>query len=140
MAQKGPSQRHQRIEAEVQRTLAELISREVKDPRIGMVTVTGVRVAPDLSVAQVYVVPFGGMAAPPHMIEGLARAAGFLRGEVGRRVGLRHAPRLDFQLDETFDRAAHLSSLITRAVRSDVERSGDGASATGASGSDEDRG
>ena len=104
-----------------------------------MVTVTGVRVAPDLSVAQVYVVPFGGMAAPPHMIDGLTRAAGFLRGEVGRRVGLRHAPRLDFLLDETFDRAARLSSLITEAVRSDVQRSGDEATAVTSTGSDGDR-
>ena len=117
MARSGPSQRHQRIEAEMQRALAELLSREVKDPRVGQVTVTAVTAAPDMSTAKVYVLPFGGAEAPPQMLEGLARAAGFLRGEVGRRVGLRHAPRLEFAIDETFDRAAKLTALISAAVK-----------------------
>ena len=119
MARTGPSQRHQRIEAEMLRTLAELLSREVKDPRVGQVTVTAVTMKADMSEAKVYVLPFGGAQAPPEMLEGLARAAGFLRGEVGRRVGLRHAPRLEFAIDETFDRAAHLTALISAAVKSD---------------------
>ncbi|MFM1887526.1 MAG: ribosome-binding factor [Pseudomonadota bacterium] len=124
MARNTPKgQRQQRISQEVQRCLADLISREVKDPRVGPVTVTEVRVASDLSVAQVYIVPFGGARPAEGMLVGLGNAAGFLRGEVGRRVGLRHAPRLEFHLDESFDRAAHLSSLITEAVRSDGERS-----------------
>ncbi len=101
----------------MQRALAELLSREVKDPRVGQVTVTAVTAAPDLSTAKVYVLPFGGAAPPPEMLEGLARAAGFLRGEVGRRVGLRHAPRLEFAIDETFDRAAKLTALISAAVK-----------------------
>ena len=119
MRKSGPSQRHQRIEAEMLRTLAELIRREVKDPRVGLVTVTAVKAAPDLSTAQVFVLPFGGSTAGPEFLEGLAHAAGFLRGEVGRRVGLRHAPRLTFEIDESFDRAAHLSALISAAVKQD---------------------
>jgi ribosome-binding factor A len=66
-------------------------------------------------VARVFVVPFGGAEAHPQMLEGLKAAAGFLRGEVGRRVGLRHAPRLEFVRDDSFDRAAHLSALISAA-------------------------
>jgi ribosome-binding factor A len=107
--------RLQRIEAQMQRVLAELIPREVKDPRVGPVTITQVALAPDLSHAQVYVVPFGKPGSHPEALDGLGAAAGFLRGEVGRRVGLRHAPRLKFVQDDSFDRAAELTALIDAA-------------------------
>jgi len=111
----GTSGRLQRIEAQMQRVLAEMIPREVKDPRVGPVTITQVALARDLSQAQVYFVPFGTRGMHPESLQGLNAAAGFLRGEVGRRVGLRHAPRLVFIADESFDRAAELSALITAA-------------------------
>jgi ribosome-binding factor A len=101
-----------RMEAQVQRVLAELIAREVKDPRVGQVTVTQVQLARDLSVARVFYVPFGGAAFRPEIQAGLAAAAGFMRGEVGRRAALRHAPRLEFVPDDSYDRAARLSALI----------------------------
>jgi ribosome-binding factor A len=107
--------RLQRIEAQMQRVLAEMVAREVKDPRVGPITVTQVALAPDMSVARVFVVPFGGMTAHPQMLDGLKAAAGFLRGEVGRRVALRHAPRLEFVQDDSFDRAAALTALIDKA-------------------------
>lgn len=99
----------------MQRVLSELISREVKDPRVGPVTITQVVLAPDLSHAQVYFVPFGKTGSHPDALVGLGAAAGFLRGEVGRRVGLRHAPRLAFVQDDSFDRAAELTALIDEA-------------------------
>jgi ribosome-binding factor A len=91
----------------------------VKDPRVGPVTITQVSMLADMSQARVFVVPFGDATAHPDMLEGLRAAAGFLRGEVGRRVGMRHAPRLDFVLDESFDRAARLSALISSVNRTD---------------------
>jgi ribosome-binding factor A len=106
-----------RMEAQVQRVLAELISREVKDPRVGQVTVTQVSLAPDLSVARVFYVPCGGGEFRPEIQQGLAAAAGFLRGEVGRRAALRHAPRLQFIADDSYDRAARLSALIGAATK-----------------------
>jgi ribosome-binding factor A len=106
--------RTQRFEAQMQRVLAELIPREVKDPRVGPLTITQVSLVPDLSEARVFFVPFGDTPRPD-MIEGLRAAAGFLRGEVGRRVGMRHAPRLTFVADDSFDRAAHLTALISAA-------------------------
>jgi ribosome-binding factor A len=109
------SGRLQRFEAQMQRVLAELIAREVKDPRVGPVTITQVALARDLSHAQIYFVPFGNSGSHPEVLEGLRAAAGFLRGEVGRRVGLRHAPRLEFVADDSFDRAAELSALISSA-------------------------
>ncbi|HXC57887.1 MAG TPA: 30S ribosome-binding factor RbfA [Steroidobacteraceae bacterium] len=114
-AKGSTSGRLQRIEAQMQRVLAEMVAREVKDPRVGPITVTQVALAPDQSVARVFVVSFGGGDAHPQMLQGLAAAAGFLRGEVGRRVGLRHAPRLEFIQDDSFDRAAALTALIDSA-------------------------
>src|SRR5262245_49044721 len=111
----GGSGRLQRFESQMQRVLAEMIPREVKDPRVGPVTVTQVALARDLSHAQVFFVPFGDSARHPEVLEGLRAAAGFLRGEVGRRVGMRHAPRLDFVVDDSFDKAAHLTALISAA-------------------------
>jgi ribosome-binding factor A len=111
----GSSGRLQRIEAQMQRVLAEMIPREVKDPRVGPVTITQVALARDLSEAQVYFVPFGTKGKHPEAQQGLNAAAGFLRGEVGRRVGMRHAPRLTFVTDDSFDRAAELSALISAA-------------------------
>lgn len=103
----------------MQRVIAELLMREVKDPRVGSVTVTTVRLAPDLSSARVFFTPFASRHPPEEVLAGLTHAGGFLRGEVGRRLRLRHAPRLEFALDDTIERAAHLTGLIDRAVAQD---------------------
>lgn len=117
---KGGSGRQRKIESELQRVLAELIAREVKDPRVGNVTVTGVRLSPDMAVAKVFYAPFASPHPQQEVQNGLTRAAGFLRGEVGRRLGLRHAPRLDFVFDDTTEKAARLTGLIDRAVADDT--------------------
>ncbi|MGH8210150.1 MAG: 30S ribosome-binding factor RbfA [Steroidobacteraceae bacterium] len=111
--------RTRRIEAEIQRVLSELIAREVKDPRVGNVTITAVSLAADMGVARVFFTPFAARNRAEQVQIGLTRAGGFLRGEVGRRLRLRHAPRLDFLIDDTADKAAHLTGLINRAVASD---------------------
>jgi ribosome-binding factor A len=116
-AQGSSSGRVRKIESELQRVLAELITREVKDPRVGNVTITGVSLSADMGVAKVFFAPFASQQPPQQVQGGLARAAGFLRGEVGRRLGLRHAPRLEFVHDDTAEKAAHLTGLIDRAVR-----------------------
>lgn len=120
----GPA-RQRRIEGELQRVLAELIARELKDPRVGLVTITAVELASDLSEARVWVVPFGERHSPDEVLAGLARASGFLRGEVGRRLALRHAPRLVFQFDESLERADRLTRLIDGAVRAGDRKSTD---------------
>jgi ribosome-binding factor A len=113
------SQRLARIEGEMQRVLSTLVSREVRDPRVGNVTLTAVNVAPDMSSARVFFVPFGDQHAPEEVSEGLNRAAGFLRGEVGRALALRHAPKLEFVYDQQIEHADKLTRLIDRAVKSD---------------------
>jgi ribosome-binding factor A len=119
---KGGSGRLRKIEAELQRVLAELIAREVKDPRVGNVTITSVRLAADMGVAKVSYAPFVSSHPQEEVQSGLNRAAGFLRGEAGRRLGLRHAPRLDFVFDDSTEKAARLTGLIDRAVAEDTKK------------------
>jgi ribosome-binding factor A len=111
--------RHQRIESQMQRTLAQLVPRAVKDPRVGNLTITAVSLLDDLSAARVYFLPFGKGRTPDEQLAGLKSAGGFLRGEVARQLGLRHAPRLEFLLDTTLEHAQALTSLINTAVASD---------------------
>ncbi len=119
------SARQQRVESQLQRVLAELISRSVRDPRVGNVTITAVEAAPDMSVARIFFVPFVGGHSPDEVREGLLAASGFLRGEVGRRLSLRHAPRLEFEYDTVIERGSQLSALISAAVRADEVRKPD---------------
>lgn len=111
--------RNQRIESEIQRVLAGLIAREVKDPRVGNVTITSVSVAADKSSARIFFTPFASSNPPEQVRTGLTHAAGYLRGELGRRLGLRHAPRLEFVFDDTVEGAARLTRLIDAAVAGD---------------------
>jgi ribosome-binding factor A len=111
--------RTQRIESEVQRVLAALIAREVRDPRVGNVTITQVSMSADMGAARVFFTPFASSNPPEQVGRALTHAAGFLRGELGRRLGLRHAPRLEFVFDDTVEGAAHLTQLIDRAVADD---------------------
>jgi ribosome-binding factor A len=120
--QQKSSARNSRIAAQVQRSLAELLRRGVKDPRVGNLTITAVEVAKDLSFARVHVLPFASSQPAADLLEGLRSAAGYLRGELARELKLRHMPRLDFQIDEVIEKAHRLSGLIDSAVKSDRER------------------
>ncbi|MDR5866334.1 30S ribosome-binding factor RbfA [Halomonas koreensis] len=120
-------QRTDRVADQLQKELAVLIQREIKDPRLGMVTVSGVSVSRDLGYADVHVTLLGEQD-PERVKENLAvlkRAAGFLRGQIARRVKLRHVPELRFHYDESVVRGQRLSSLIDEAVASDRDRHGD---------------
>jgi ribosome-binding factor A len=112
--------RAKRIAQQIQQTLSELIRREVRDPRLGMVTLTEVRVAPDLGSAKVYFSVLG--ASPQQAQEILDAAAPMLRGPLGRALGTRHSPELRFVQDELIESGARLSALITQAVKDDAER------------------
>jgi ribosome-binding factor A len=116
------SQRLARIEGEMQRVLSTLVSREVRDPRVGNVTITAVSVAPDMSTARIWFMPFGDKHTPEEVAEGLGRAAGFLRGELGRALSLRHAPKLEFLYDQQIENADKLTRLIDGAVKSDQRK------------------
>jgi ribosome-binding factor A len=112
--------RTQRIESEMQRVLATLVARELKDPRVGNVTITAVSVAADMGSVRVFFTPFASQQPPEQVRRALNHAAGFLRGELGRRLSLRHAPRLEFVFDDSIEGAARITSLIDRAVAGDA--------------------
>lgn len=118
------SQRTQRIGDQIQRELASLIRQELKDPRLGMVTVSSVKVSPDMGYADIYVTVIGSSLdeKPDESIRILNDAAGFLRGEVGRAIRTRVTPRLRFHYDEVTARGNRMASLINQAVREDAER------------------
>lgn len=109
--------RKERIGAELQRELAEIIRSEVKDPRLKLVTIQEVRVTRDLSHAKVYFTCFPVDEGGPEQVRLLnGRLAGFLRGQLARRVRLRTVPQLHFVHDESIAQGEHLSRLIEEAV------------------------
>src|SRR5690606_29198074 len=113
--------RTQRIGDQMQRELAVLIQREIKDPRLGLVTITAVDVSRDLSHAKVFVTVMG-QDAPEQIklnLEILAEAAGYLRMLLGKSMKVRTIPQLHFQYDASIRRGAELSALIERAVAQD---------------------
>lgn len=111
--------RAKRVGQQIQRALSELIRRELRDPRLGMITLTDVRMSPDLGYAKVY---YSVLGADPHLAqEILTQAAEFLRGPLGRALGIRHSPELRFVQDELIESGARLSALINQAVKKDVE-------------------
>ena len=112
--------RSRRIAQQIQQALSELIRREVRDPRLGMLTLTEVRMSNDLSFAKVYYSVLG--ADPQQAQEILDAAAGMLRGPLGRALGIRHSPELRFVQDELIESGARLSELIQKAVKDDVAR------------------
>ncbi|MGQ0383536.1 MAG: 30S ribosome-binding factor RbfA [Gammaproteobacteria bacterium] len=117
--------RARRIEEQLKRLLSELVRREVKDPRVGLVTITGVEVSRDLSHAKIYFTPFAGVGDAESALAALRHAAGFLRHQVRNEMRLRVAPELDFYVDDSVERGARLSALIHDAVEGDRRRHGD---------------
>ena len=102
-----------RVADQIQRDLGELL-REVKDPRVGMVTINAVEVTPDYAHAKVF---FSVLVGDPTNTQiGLNEAAGFLRNGLFKRLALHTVPTLHFQYDRTIERAAEMSALISRAT------------------------
>ena len=128
------SHRGRRLEEQLLRLLADLVRREVKDPRVGAVTLTAVEVSPDLSHATVYFLPFGMGKDPAPVAEGLGKAAGYLRTLVSKQLTLRHTPQLHFKLDTTLEKGMALNVLIKEAVADDRRRHVDSDVAPGAEG------
>ena len=101
---------------QIQRDLTELIARELKDPRVGMVTIQAVEVTPDYAHAKVF---FSLLIGDPKETEAaLNQAAGFLRNGLFKRLHIHTVPTLHFQFDRTTERAADMNALIAKAVSS----------------------
>lgn len=103
--------RMRRVNAIVLEAVAEEVA-ELKDPRIGFVTVTGVDTSPDLRSAIVYYSVLGSDEERAATVEALAVAASHVRAGLGHRVRLKYTPKLEFRLDESIERGAHMSNLL----------------------------
>ena len=108
--------RHLRVAEQVQRELAELLRTEIKDPRVGMVTLTGVEVTADLAHAKVFFSTLVGGGERAETLAGLRRASGFLRSLLGRRLRTHNTPELHFEFDPSLEDGAKLAKLIDDAV------------------------
>jgi ribosome-binding factor A len=115
-ARKSTSNRSFKVADQIQRDLTELIARELKDPRVGMVTLQAVEVTPDYAHAKVYFSVL--MGDPQETEEALNQAAGFLRNGLFKRLHIHTVPTLHFHFDRTTERAADMNALIAKAVAS----------------------
>ena len=120
----GPSQRQLRVGELIRRTLADVLARgDVHDPDLNRMSITvgEVRTSPDLKIATAYVLPLGGRGSD-EVLKLLARNKSELRRVIGKKLALKYAPDLRFQLDETFDRMDDTRRMLSQdAVRRDVD-------------------
>ena len=103
--------RRDRVAEQIRREVAELIRTEVKDPRIGMVSITDVEVTADYSHAKVFFSTLAGSEHVPAVLTGLQKAAGFLRRELGKRISIHMTPQLHFVFDQSLERGADLRAV-----------------------------
>lgn len=104
--------RIQRIANLIKKEVAEMLLREVKDPRIGMVTITGVKVSKDLRIAHIYYSALGTEKQIQDSAIGLRQATKFIQREIGRRIRMRYTPAIDFQFDHSLEYGSHIDKIL----------------------------
>ena len=122
---KRSSQRAHRVGDQIQREVADLLANEVKDPRVGPVTITGVDVSPDLSHATVRFTHLAGRENAEAAVKALSRTTGFLRSELGHRLNLYSPPQLRFAYDDSIESGMRMSQLIDEAIAADRKNPSD---------------
>jgi ribosome-binding factor A len=113
------SRRIARINEQLRREVAEILQYEVKDPRIGSVTVTAARVTPDLQLARVFVTAIGDAPERRETLAGLTGASAFIRSALADRLDLRRVPELRFELDESLSHAMRIEQLLSEVLPED---------------------
>lgn len=101
-----------RIAEQMKKEMSDIIEHRLKDPRVGFVTVTGVDVTGDLQEATVYISVLGDEQKKAATLEGLAKAKGFMRSEIGKRIRLRKTPEIQFKFDRSVEYGNHIDQLI----------------------------
>lgn len=92
--------------------VSRIIQRQIKDPRIGFVTVTDVKITDDLRYATVFITVYGSPSDRERTLAGMENAKGFIRGQIGSRIRSRYTPEIIFKLDESLERVAHISEVL----------------------------
>ena len=132
-----PSTRQRRVQELLVQEVSEIIRREVKDPRVGFVTITDAEVSPDLRHARVFFTVLGDPAGREETSKALNRAAGFVRSEFARRAQMRYVPEIRFEFDEGIERGLRISRLLEQ-IKQDEEHT-QGAADAGGDGDPEGR-
>ena len=114
--------RSRRIAEQIQRELSDIIRVELKDPRVGMITITDVEMTPDNAHARVFFTVLGQQPRIDEAAAGLQHAAGYLRSQLAQRIKIRVVPQLHFEYDASVERGIRLSQLIDAAVADDKKR------------------
>jgi ribosome-binding factor A len=114
--------RSRRIAEQIQRELSDIIRVELKDPRVGMITLTDVEMTPDNAHAKVFFTVLGQQPRIDEAATGLQHAAGYLRSQLAQRIKIRVVPQLHFEYDASVERGIRLSQLIDAAVADDKKR------------------
>ena len=109
-----PGDRLRRVNEAVRQVLSDAITQDLKDPRVGFVTVTAVDVSPDLRHARVYVSVLGDASVKDGSLDGLGAAHGFLQRRIAGELRLKHTPTLNFVIDDSIERGMRISELIDR--------------------------
>src|SRR3979490_2394127 len=137
MAKDNP--RAKRLGEQIQRELTDLLRRDVKDERIGNVTITAVNVTGDLRTARVYYLVFGKEGPDPKVQQGLTSAAGFLRNALSKSLMIRYTPTLTFELDTSIEHGVRLTQLIDSVNKPDAQaaRTSEGEPGASDAGADE---
>ncbi len=104
--------RAERVSGLIQRALSELLQKDIKDPRLEMVTITAVKMSRDLRIARVYFSTFGGKISKDNAIKGFQNAFGYIKRSLGNQLGLRYMPDLNFFYDESFDYGSHIDKVL----------------------------
>ncbi|CAM3358911.1 30S ribosome-binding factor RbfA [Marinicrinis lubricantis] len=111
-----------RVGEQIKKELSVLIQTEIKDPRVGFITVTGVDVTNDLSLARVYLSIMGDDEQKANTLKALEKAKGFLRSEVGKRIRLRHVPEIEFRFDTSIEYGSRIEKLLHQIQDKDTDR------------------
>lgn len=113
--------RQQRVNEQLKVEISEIIQRELKDPRLGFITITDAEVSPDLRRARVFVSVMGDERQQSDSLKALKSAAGFVRGELGKRMRMRIIPEIDFRIDTSIEHGARIFELLQQIKKDDSE-------------------
>lgn len=116
-------ERHLRVGEEIKREVSLIITKDVKDPRLGMISITDVEVSRDLSFAKIYFSRLGDEKQRETSLQGLNRAKGFIRSELAKRIRVRHVPEISFHFDPSIEQGARINELLKTINKSNPEGS-----------------
>lgn len=116
------AQRIERLKDQIQIEVSDILHKEIKDPRIGFVSITDVEVSKDLRHVKIYVSIMGTEEEKEQTMEGLEKATGFIRSEIGKRIRLRYTPEIVFKRDDSLERGARIFELLNQVKAQDEKK------------------